>query len=1430
MMLKQTPAQRAALDQLLADQQDASSPNFHKWLTPEEFADRFGASQSDLGKLSAWLTSAGFTIEYTARGRDWLSFSGTAAQVEATFLTPVHLYRSAVETHYSISSEPSIPAELEPLVGTLLDVDDFRPRSALQSRPGFTSRPGSFSLAPGDLGVIYGFNRLYQGGFDGTGQNIVIVGQSAVDLNDITQFRARYQLPATTVQVKQVGNDPGFNDALIETDLDLEWIGAIAPRATMIYVYSTSADYSAFYAIDQNLAPVISESFGLCEAEISSGAGPFYQNEAKKANALGITWLVSSGDSGAAGCDYGATTANRGLAVSFPASVPEVTAVGGSEFNEGSGTYWSPTNGTSGASALSYIPEMGWNDTAYGGGLASTGGGVSMLFAKPSWQTGTGVPNDRSRDVPDVSMAAASGHDPYIIFTSGQTATVGGTSAATPVFAGLVALLNQYQKSNGSGNINIGLYSNAQSAPAMFHDIVSGSNIVPCQSGTANCANGQFGYSAGAGYDLVTGLGSVDAYNLVTGWAGSPAASVTISSLTPASATAGTGAFTLTVNGSGFAAGATVQWNGTALITKLVNATQVQGSVPAGLIATAGVASVTVSSSGKTSGAASFTITAAEPPAATFGSQRVTAQAPAASGCVLPTAATSFTTTDNTVYLYFVAQVSASDLVSYNWLSPDGSTVSGGSWPQQAGNYCFTGPNLSVINLTGARLGNWQARVFDNGKQMFTVPFTVSAVGVAAPVISSLRNAASFTSGTISPGEIVVILGTGLGPVQISTLTYNSAGIAESLLAGTTVQFNGFAAPLVYTTTTAVAAIVPYEVTTGTAQVTVTYQGRVSAPLAIPVAPSTPGIFTANASGSGQVAALNQDGTVNTASKPAPQGSTVVLYGTGEGQTSPDGLDGKPVGFPLPHPVLPFKATIGGVQAQIAYIGGTPTQVAGLFQLNVIIPPGVVGSAVPVTVQAGDVQSQPGTTIAVAAANAPFTVTSRMTTAATVKDSSGNLTCATPVSKSSFLTTDSSVALWFTFNGVKTGDILSFSWIHPSGLVEPKSSATLGFSGSGCASSTRSIATQLGAEAGTWQVRVSLNDNEQFNQTFTLVTPAPVFTVTAKATAGALGVDSAGIANLCVTPTSKTTFLASDPSVWVWFTYNGVQNGDTYSYNWIHPSGAVDGYQPSSIVGFSGSGCSAWSFDIAGSGAANEPGTWQVRVSRNGTSLFTLPFTISNPAFTVKTSLTSASVVTNSTGGLSCTVPTSKTKFVTTDPSVYVWFNYDNVKNGDTLSFNWIHPSGALDSYQPSTTVPFDGSGCTAWSFNIAGTSAAREPGVWQVRVLRNGAAVFTLPFTIALPSPDPFADNLSMLSNRDFGHFAEAGASAVDGAALQSVTAGDAAGDTSLAAARDGLVRNGRSATIVPDDETARFTLDGRQAMDPGTGGPGNPLASRKR
>jgi uncharacterized protein (TIGR03437 family) len=544
--MKPSAAQQTDLDRLLEEQRDRSSSKYHQWLTPEQFGDRFGLTSVDYAAVTAWLESHGLHIEYVARARNWVAFSGAAHDVERAFHTQIHRYLVDGQQHFANSTAVSIPAAFAGIASGIRGLDDFW-RAAPAAFPDNTTPSGVNQLAPDDWATIYDVSPLYAVGIDGTGQRIGILGGSDMNQSYIDAFRSQFGLPPTTVEQHLVGPDPGITASANEAALDVEWSGAIARRATIVYIYAANFNTAAQGAIDQNLATVLSESLSSCEPNAAVGN----RLMAQQANAQGITWVASSGDSGPAGCDpHGffdttgnATTVSDGPAVGIPASYPEVTAVGGTEFNEAGGHFWNSSNTATGASAISYIPEMVWNETGAGGLLAS-GGGPSIFFSKPPWQSGPGVPADNARDVPDISFSAAGNHDPYMVVNSNGQRATGGTSASSPSFAGVVALLNHYLVSSGAhspglGNINPELYRLARTTTNVFHDITQGNNFVPCAAGSPGCVNGSMGYAATPGYDLATGLGSLDVYSFVTQW-NTPAAGTTVSlAVSPSSITFG---------------------------------------------------------------------------------------------------------------------------------------------------------------------------------------------------------------------------------------------------------------------------------------------------------------------------------------------------------------------------------------------------------------------------------------------------------------------------------------------------------------------------------------------------------------------------------------------------------------------------------------------------------------------------------------------------------------------------------------------------------------------------------------------------------------------------------------------------------------------------------------------------------------------------
>lgn len=569
LVFKRTPAQQSDLDVLLQQLQDPSSPNYCKWLTPEQFGERFGLSVNDFYAAVKWLNSQGFKIVEMARSRTYIAFSGTAAQVESALHTQIHKYSVTGEVHYANASELALPSAVAAVVRDVTALNNFcpRPRTRIvKPNPRVTSSvTGAHFLQPGDVATIYDLNGLYSTGIDGTGQTIAVMGQTDLvtdvngDFTDIASFRSSSGLSAPNLKTMLVAgeSDPGILRADIdEANLDVEWAGGVAKNASILFVIGNpntgNGTFDALtYAVANNLAPVISISYGLCETQLDTATQNSLVNAGQQANAQGQTIVAPAGDSGAADCDTG-SVATQGLAVDFPGSMPYATSAGGSEFNgdtvDGTNpctatTYWSAgacTVQDTSPTALSYIPEMVWNDTATNGTLAASGGGASTLFAKPSWQTGTGVPSDGHRDVPDISFSASADHDGYLICSQGSCVCgfrnsctvnnstgsfdpIGGTSTSVPVFAAIVALINQ-QTGTRQGNVNPGLYALATGSPAALHDIITGNNMVPCSIGTTDCpssSGGQIGYNAAPGYDLASGLGSVYAGALVKAWSGS---------------------------------------------------------------------------------------------------------------------------------------------------------------------------------------------------------------------------------------------------------------------------------------------------------------------------------------------------------------------------------------------------------------------------------------------------------------------------------------------------------------------------------------------------------------------------------------------------------------------------------------------------------------------------------------------------------------------------------------------------------------------------------------------------------------------------------------------------------------------------------------------------------------------------------------------
>jgi len=389
LVLKRSAAQEFALRTLLDNQQDKHSANYHKWLAPEEFGKQFGPTDGDIQIITAWLQSHGFQVG-TTKGRTVLEFSGSASQVQEAFHTAIHRYVVNGEEHWANASDPAIPTALAPAVAGVLTLHNFLKKPALRmlpqpfagkiqpgKRPALTFSDGSHGMAPADFATIYNSASLLvetPTAINGTGVTIAVVARSnlySVDspAEDITDFRSSevFDLVPGSFNVVLNGPDPGDlgGGDEAEATLDASWSGAVAPGANIDFVVSASTntadgtDLSEIYIVENNLADVMTESFSSCEGVTTTTEAAATSLLAEQAAAQGITYFVSTGDSGAEGCDDPdtETVATQPISVNVLASTPFTVAVGGTLFNDTADPtkYWAATN-TNQESALSYIP------------------------------------------------------------------------------------------------------------------------------------------------------------------------------------------------------------------------------------------------------------------------------------------------------------------------------------------------------------------------------------------------------------------------------------------------------------------------------------------------------------------------------------------------------------------------------------------------------------------------------------------------------------------------------------------------------------------------------------------------------------------------------------------------------------------------------------------------------------------------------------------------------------------------------------------------------------------------------------------------------------------------------------------------------------------------------------------------------------------
>ena len=571
-VLARTPTQQQAFEQLLTEQVDPKSSEFHHWLTPTEIGERFGTAKEQVDAISGWLADNGMNVVAVSPSRTFINVKATASQAGRAFQTQFNTYMVNGRQKVSVASEPQVPVEFAPSIKSIRGLFTFEDRPSARGH-GAVSGPqgvlstevapapggnfgGSHYVTPADFLTIYDIPTTHLG----QGVTIGIVGRSRTDFADFTNFQARtntsFANPIEIVPTNFGGIDPGpaqtapnqsgtYSEDQFEAELDVLRSASLAQQAKIDLVVSTQAGggvYSAMeYLVEANAVQVISNSFGACEISDGPSVTENWNTLAQNAAAQGISVFTIGGDAGAAGCDtYFATPPAHPLAISpnAIAATPYATAVGGTEFADSANPslYWNASNGPGYSSAKGYIPEGAWNEPLNGKTTeaASGGGGVSSVIATPSWQTGTGVPAARKgRYTPDISFTAA-GHDGYFscFAAAGYNCVVNsqgnftfeymsGTSNTAPAMAGITAMLVQKQGGR-MGNLNPQIYYLANDKPAAFHDAtVATSGVSNCTVSVPSMCNnsipsptgltgGEAGYVLTVGYDQATGLGSLD--------------------------------------------------------------------------------------------------------------------------------------------------------------------------------------------------------------------------------------------------------------------------------------------------------------------------------------------------------------------------------------------------------------------------------------------------------------------------------------------------------------------------------------------------------------------------------------------------------------------------------------------------------------------------------------------------------------------------------------------------------------------------------------------------------------------------------------------------------------------------------------------------------------------------------------------------------
>src|SRR6266568_2046806 len=505
---------QAYLDSLLSAINDPQSAQYHHYLTPDEFNALFAPTSDEVQQVVAFMQLQGLTVTSVASNNLLIDATGSVAQVQQAFNTQINDYQIGSHIFYGNAAPPSVPAVLSSLITSVGGLDNsiqYQPHVRFIA-PTIRSITLPSGYGPKDLAGAYDTTPLQSTGILGDHQTIALFELDGYQSSDVATYLQTYNLGNPNISNVLVDH---FNGAAgqnaVEVELDIEVVAAIAPHANQI-VYegpNTTQGLNDTYnrIVTDHRAQIATTSWGLCETSTGAAEVKTLDNIFKQAVAQGMSFFAAAGDSGAYDCS------DTNLAVDSTASDTNVIGVGGTTLQLNVGAYGSESV-WSNPSAIQHGPK--------GGGA---GGGISNTFARPTWQQGSGVQNQYSngnREVPDVTADA----DPstgYAVYCTVKNAgcpptgwlTIGGTSAGAPLWAGCLALINQYLQTQGKapvGYANPALYGlfNAQQAFPAFHDITTGNNLY---------------YPATTSYDLASGMGSPDVYNMARDLAGASGSS-----------------------------------------------------------------------------------------------------------------------------------------------------------------------------------------------------------------------------------------------------------------------------------------------------------------------------------------------------------------------------------------------------------------------------------------------------------------------------------------------------------------------------------------------------------------------------------------------------------------------------------------------------------------------------------------------------------------------------------------------------------------------------------------------------------------------------------------------------------------------------------------------------------------------------------------